>query len=305
MDSPSSTIINSVHTALVEGDGLRPLAALTVVAIATVVPLTFVRKLWSISVGYGAAIATQSLVLISAFQVSLIPSSSTRDDSSSWSLSQLLVLATLLYGIRLMSYLLMRIFSVKSMEQQGARAEGMSRTKATILGVVVSLLYAFMELPVVYALRVGAARGTGRRVLQICGLLTCYLGLIVETVADQQKYSAKRRALVAYGDPKFIGPTGGLYAITRHPNYTGEILFWLGLFFGGAVCFEGGNAVAWTFSTLGLWGILSIMLGSTKRLEKKQEDMYGKQEKYEKWRQNVRWPLIPFVERELTIPGAK
>ena len=170
MDSPSSTIINSVHTALVEGDGLRPLAALTVVAIATVVPLTFVRKLWSISVGYGAAIATQSLVLISAFQVSLIPSSSTRDDSSSWSLSQLLVLATLLYGIRLMSYLLMRTFSVKSMEQQGARAEGMSRTKATILGVVVSLLYAFMELPVVYALRVGAARGTGRRVLQICQL---------------------------------------------------------------------------------------------------------------------------------------
>lgn len=99
------------------------------------------------------------------------------------------MLATLLYGIRLVSYLLMRTFSVKSMEQQGARAEGMSRIKATILGVVVSLLYAFMELPVVYALRVGAARGTGRRVLQICGLLTCYLGLIVETVADQQKYS--------------------------------------------------------------------------------------------------------------------
>ena len=69
---------------------------------------------------------------------------------------------------------------------------------------------------------------------------------------------------------------------------------------------RGRNAVAWTFSTLGLWGILSIMLGSTKRLEKKQEDMYGKQEKYEKWKQNVRWPLIPFVERELTIaPGAK
>ena len=303
MDSPSSTIINSVHTALVEGDGIRPLAALTAVAIATVVPLTFVRKLWSISVGYGAAIATQSLVLMSAFQVSLIPSSF-RDDSSTWSLSQLLVLATLLYGIRLMSYLLMRTFSVKSMEQQGARAEGMSRIKATILGVVVSLLYAFMELPVVYALRVGAARGTGRRVLQICGLLTCYLGLVVETVADQQKYNAKRRALVAYGDPKFIGPTGGLYAITRHPNYTGEILFWLGLFVGGAVCFEG-NTVAWTFSTLGLWSILSIMLGSTKRLEKKQEDMYGKQEKYEKWRQGVIWPLIPFVERELTIPGAK
>ena len=68
----------------------------------------------------------------------------------------------------------------------------------------------------------------------------------------------------------------------------------MGLFVGGAeFASRGGNAVAWTFSTLGLWGILSIMLGSTKRLEKKQEDMYGKQEKYEKWKQNVRWPLIP------------
>ena len=140
--------------------------------------------------------------------------------------------------------------------------------------------------------------------VQLCGLATTYLGIVIEAVADQQKYNTKKKAMVAYGDPKFIGPTGGLYSITRHPNYTGELLFWLGLFVCGAVCFEG-NVIAWTFSTFGLWSIVSIMLGSTKRLERKQEDMYGKQKKFQDWREQVRWPLIPFVERELTIPGAK
>ena len=132
----NATVTKTIRTALVEGDGIRPLVALTVVAIATVVPLTFVRKVWSISVGYGASIATQSIVLISAFRVPLVPIF--RDGI--WSAPQLLVTAALLYGIRLVSYLLMRTFRVKSMEQQGARAEGMSRTKATILGFVVSLL---------------------------------------------------------------------------------------------------------------------------------------------------------------------
>ena len=297
----NSTITKSIQTALVDGEGIRPLAALTAVAIATVVPLTFVRKVWSISVGYGASIATQSIVLISAYQIPLIP---TFGPESSRSISQLLVLASLLYGIRLVAYLLLRTFSVKSMEQQGARAEGMSRMKATILGFVVSLLYACMVLPVAYALRAGEARSARMQVVQLCGLLLCYLGLIIEAVADQQKYNAKKRAMVAYGDPKFIGPTSGLYAITRHPNYTGECMFWTGLFFCGAVCFEG-NVIAWTFSTFGLWSIVSIMMGSTKRLERKQEDMYGKQKRFQDWREQVRWPLIPFVERELTIPGAK
>ena len=182
----------------------------------------------------------------------------------------------------------------------------MSRIKASILGVVVSLLYAFMELTVVYALRVGAARGTGQRVLQICGLLTCYRGLIVETVADQQKYSAKRRALVTYGDPKFIGPTGGLYAITRHPNYTGEILFWLGLFVGGAVCFEGGMQSLGHSRRLDFGAFYRSCWAAPRGWKRSRRIcMYGKQEKYEKWRQNVRWHDTLCVERELTIPGAK
>ena len=297
----NTTYTKSMQTALVEGDGIRPLAALTVVAIATVVPLTLVRKVWSISVGYGASIATQSIVLILAFQVPLVPTFGT---DSARSTSQLLVLASLLYGIRLVSFLLLRTFSVKSMEEQGARAERMSRTKATILGFVVSVLYACMVLPVVYALRADGARSAERQVLQLCGRVLSYLGLVIEAVADQQKYNAKKKARVAYGDPKFIGPTGGLYSITRHPNYTGECMFWTGLFACGAVCFEG-SVIAWTFSSFGLWSIVSIMLGSTKRLEKKQEDMYGKQKKFQDWRKQVRWPLIPFVERELKIPGAK
>ena len=50
-------------------------------------------------------------------------------------------------------------------------------------------------------------------------------GLIIETIADQQKSNFKNQP----------GNSGklynkGLYSIVRYPNYTGEILFWIGIF---------------------------------------------------------------------------
>lgn len=301
-----TTIGNNIQRSLVNGENIRPLAVLSAVAIGTVIPLTFIKKIWSISVGYGASVATMSLVLIWAFRVPA-PSITTM---LSISLSRALVFASLLYGLRLTGYLLLRLVCVKSMEKQGEQAEAMSRVKSTVLAVFVSILYAAMVLPVVYALREDDVDDDGtltswRSALQIVGVITCYIGLFIEAIADQQKYNTKRHARIAYGDSIFSGPTGGLYTLCRHPNYLGELLFWVGLYIGGAVCFPRRNIVAPIFSTLGLWSIISIMFGSTKRLEKKQQDMYGKQVKFQEWRDRVRAPLIPFIEREMSIAGMK
>ncbi len=51
------------------------------------------------------------------------------------------------------------------------------------------------------------------------------IGLIVETVADQQKSNFKNQP---NNSSKLF--TEGLYDIVRYPNYTGEILFWTGIF---------------------------------------------------------------------------
>jgi len=68
--------------------------------------------------------------------------------------------------------------------------------------------------------------------------------------------------------------TEGLYAVCRHPNYLGEILFWIGSFVLGLpaiISQTRAMPLHAVFSGLGLLGILSIMLSATKRLDGRQE----------------------------------
>lgn len=57
----------------------------------------------------------------------------------------------------------------------------------------------------------------------IAGLIIAFAGLTLETVADAQLDAFKRTA------PEGALMTEGLRAYVRHPNYTGEILFWWGV----------------------------------------------------------------------------
>ncbi len=57
------------------------------------------------------------------------------------------------------------------------------------------------------------------------GYAIAIIGLVLETVADQQKMSWKEK-----GDNGKKLYTEGLYSVVRYPNYTGEILFWIGMF---------------------------------------------------------------------------
>ncbi|HEU4385614.1 MAG TPA: DUF1295 domain-containing protein, partial [Anaeromyxobacteraceae bacterium] len=63
-------------------------------------------------------------------------------------------------------------------------------------------------------------------------------GAALEAAADHQL----RRFLAARADPAAV-LEGGLWALSRHPNYLGEILFWWGLFLFGLAADPG---QAWT-----------------------------------------------------------
>jgi|APTNR8051073442_1049403.scaffolds.fasta_scaffold02428_1 steroid 5-alpha reductase family enzyme len=54
------------------------------------------------------------------------------------------------------------------------------------------------------------------------GLPLAATGWLIETIADAQKFNFKRRQPGAFMQQ-------GLWARVRHPNYTGELLFWWGL----------------------------------------------------------------------------
>lgn len=69
-------------------------------------------------------------------------------------------------------------------------------------------------------------------VFAVVGLLISFVGLYFEVVGDEQlrRHIQKRT--------KTLLQTG-LWSITRHPNYFGEILIWVGLYVAGFVLFNG------------------------------------------------------------------
>ena len=56
------------------------------------------------------------------------------------------------------------------------------------------------------------------------GLAVCLLATLIELVADEQMKAFKKTS------PKGSIMDQGLWQYSRHPNYFGEILFWIGLF---------------------------------------------------------------------------
>jgi len=53
------------------------------------------------------------------------------------------------------------------------------------------------------------------------GLFICWIGIIYEAIADYQLYRHKKKHSEIF--------TSGLFRTSRHPNYFGEILVWLGM----------------------------------------------------------------------------
>lgn len=84
-------------------------------------------------------------------------------------------------------------------------------------------LMMIIALPIVYGLRLISLPLFDVNYL---GILLMALGLVLETIADQQRY---RFLIKPQNQGQII--TSGLWRYSRHPNYFGELLFWWGLYF--------------------------------------------------------------------------
>ena len=213
------------------------IVALTAVAAAAVVPLTLYKQLFSISVGYGMAIFLAGLLLQTVFQ------------PATMSIGQGLTAALMFYGLRLASYLFIREQTRKN-PSPGARKESPLMKKIT-LALSVSLFYACLATPAMYALRNLANLSSNSLMITKGGIGLAVFGAVLEAVADLQKYLVKQSADA--GSDQFQGPTSLAYRLCRHPNYLGEIVFWAGIFIAGVPSF-GKNYLAWIASTPGLYG---------------------------------------------------
>jgi steroid 5-alpha reductase family enzyme len=245
--------------------------ALSAVTWSVVLPLTLYKKVYGIGVAYGFSVFAAGLALLKVF-----PSEATS--------GVLLAQACMFYGARLGSYLLVRDAARK---KESTIKNGSISSRVTF-SLSLALFYAFLTTPVLYAMRVPVTSS-----IATGGAYLAWFGAVLEAIADAQKFIVKQANKGV--EDKFVGPTSFAYQISRHPNYLGEVLFWTGLFVGGAPSF-GTSITAWVCSGLGLAGIVSIMLKAASGLEKRQQERYGGQEKYESWKKQVSSSLIPFIK---------
>lgn len=202
-------------------------------------------------------------------------------------------LLLILYGLRLGSFLLLRE-RLPSYRNELAEVEsrsghiGLLRKVAIWLGV--STLYVLMCSPATlnmgrYLRAATEAPAFVPSASVFVGVAVMLLGLWLEAWADRQKAAFKSQFPSRFCDVK-------LYRVVRCPNYLGETLFWLGNFVCGLSAYT--SLWHWAASVTGWICITLVMIGSTKRLERKQQERYGSDPDYQRYVQTVP-VLFPFV----------
>lgn len=132
-----------------------------------------------------------------------------------------------------------------------------------------------------------SSNGVGITWISVLGALIWLAGMIIESTADFQKNAFKNNP---QNKGKFIRE--GVWSRSRHPNYFGEILLWVGLFMAATPALVG-----WQWVTI-LSPLLTIVLltrvSGIPLLEKKADKRWGGQPDYEEYKKNTP-VLIPKV----------
>lgn len=208
-----------------------------------------------------------------------------------------LAYTAMFYGARLGTFLVLREWTVPSKQKQLKEFDKTPRLKRVPFAIAVSMFYAFMTCPLMYVARAVSSSSelvlldSWRGITMNIGVGLALLGAIMEAITDGQKFWIKRYSNKT--EDLFVGPTGGFYKLCRHPNYFAEVMYWFGLFIAGVPSF-GKSPIAWICSSFGLYGILGIMKGASKRLDGKQNDNYKGQEDYENYIKDVPASIWPW-----------
>ncbi|MCL4126109.1 UNVERIFIED_CONTAM: hypothetical protein GTU68_044334, partial [Idotea baltica] len=112
------------------------------------------------------------------------------------------------------------------------------------------------------------------------------VGFLIETVADYQKSSFRNEKA---NQDKFI--SSGLWSLSRHPNYFGEVLLWFGLYVSASSVFQ-----SWQFLTVFcpvLEYLLISKLSGVPFLEGYALKKWGTSPKYQEYLRNTP-VLVPF-----------
>lgn len=257
---PAGVARASMATAAAAVTGSAPHVALPLLFAATLVPccLGFVDAVAVFSTGYGLAVAAAGLAVVSAAP----------PGSAALAHAALLVA----YGVRLFAFLFWRqTWGDPTWRERSKKSPEAQASVRAVPVLACALFYALMTSPCLWHVRAAAAgvAPASAAVVQL-GLGMALVGVVLEAAADFQKSWHKARSRTTWC-------SGGLYAVIRHPNYLGEMLFWAGNFVAGVQATAAAGPYGWPLlpATLGLIGILGLMWSVTPRLDKRQMDKYA------------------------------
>lgn len=117
--------------------------------------------------------------------------------------------------------------------------------------------------------------------LALIGFALWAKGLAIESIADMQKYTFTQNPK---NKGKFIST--GLWARSRHPNYWGEIMVWVGVYVFTVSALDGMNQLIALISPLFITAMLLFVSGIP-LLEKGADKRWGKDKKYQEYKKNT------------------
>ncbi len=192
-------------------------------------------------------------------------------------------LMVVIWALRLMGYLVMRIRTMKRDSRfDEMRAHPVKFASFWLLQAV-SAWVILLPVSLVLSHNVDA----GFSLLTLVGLGISILGLGIETIADWQKYTFKRRP---QNRDRWIET--GLWKRSRHPNYFGEMLMWWGMFVYAVPLLQGLS-----------WGVVAgpvlityllLYVSGIPILEKRYDEKYKGNKKYLAYKRSTNL-LIPWV----------
>ena len=188
----------------------------------------------------------------------------------------------LIWGLRLMFYLFIRILKIKTDKRFDGVREDFGKFAVFWTGQAITIF--IIMIPAIIVLASGAKTVNN---LMLAGVVVWIVGFVIESFADAQKFSFKNDLS---NKGKFI--KSGLWKYSRHPNYFGEMTVWWGIFI-FSLPYLGGFTYLAVTGPLFITFILLFVSGIPP-LEKKYDSIYSKDSKYQEYKKTTSI-LIPWV----------
>ena len=252
-----------------------PVFAMGVVLAFLIQWIAFVPAILKRTEKFFDLVGSITYIFITLLSLALVPKTDLR--------SCLLVVMVCLWAGRLGSFLFSRIHKVG----EDKRFDKLKNSFVRFLGA-----WTLQGLWVTFTLAAALAGITSVKrepigVLTMFGTLIWLFGFLLEIIADHQKSTFKK-------DPEnrdnFI--QSGLWSISRHPNYLGEIILWVGVSMVAIPVLQGWQ---WAMLSSPLFVVLLLMrVSGIALLEKRADEKWGGQSDYESYKKNTA-VLVPKI----------